>query len=140
MKVCVLQPDYSSSTVDYRHYDPPRDLSPLLPGHTVDHVLLDKRTTHAQLKRLSTDGYDIFVNLCEGYLDWDVPSIDVIDSLERLGLPYTGPTHALYDVALPGAARAHGLALHAGTALSAVREARARGRQPGHRRALAGAR
>jgi len=97
MKVCVLQPDYSSSTVDYRHYDPPRDLSPLLPGHTVHHVMLDKRTTHAQLKRLSTHGYDIFVNLCEGYLDWDVPSIDVIDSLERLGLPYTGPTPALYD-------------------------------------------
>ena len=97
MKVCVLQPDYSSSTVDYRHYDPPRDLCPLLPGHTVHHVMLDKRTTHAQLKRLSGDDYDIFVNLCEGYLDWDVPSIDVIDSLERLGLPYTGPTLALYD-------------------------------------------
>lgn len=97
MKVCVLQPDYSSSAVDYRHYDPPRDLSSLLPGHTVDHVMLDKRTTYAQLKRLSTQSYDIFVNLCEGYLDWDVPSIDVIESLERLGLPYTGPTPALYD-------------------------------------------
>ena len=97
MKVCVLQPDYSSSTVDYRHYDPPRDLSSLLTGHAVDHVMLDKRTTHAQLRKLSTQGYDIFVNLCEGYLDWDVPSIDVIESLERLGLPYTGPTHALYD-------------------------------------------
>jgi hypothetical protein len=40
MKVCVLQPDYSTSGVDYRHYDPPRDLSALLPGHTVDHVAL----------------------------------------------------------------------------------------------------
>ena len=97
MKVCVLQPDYSSSIVDYRHYDPPRDLSALLPGHTVDHVMLDKRTTYAQLERVSTQGYDIFVNLCEGYLDWDVPSIDVIESLERLDLPYTGPTPALYD-------------------------------------------
>ena len=97
MKVCVLQPDYSSSSVDYRHYDPPRDLSALLRGHTVDHVMLDKRTTYAQLKRLSTKGYDIFVNLCEGYLDWDVPSIDVIEALERLGLPYTGPNAALYD-------------------------------------------
>ena len=25
MKVCVLQPDYTGSEVDYRHYDPPRD-------------------------------------------------------------------------------------------------------------------
>jgi D-alanine-D-alanine ligase len=98
MKVCVLQPDYSSSSVDYRHYDPVRDLSGLLPGHTVDHVALNKLTTYRQLKRLSTQGYDIFVNLCEGYLEWDVPGIDVIESLERLQLPYTGPTAVLYDL------------------------------------------
>lgn len=97
MKICVLQPDYSASSVDYRNYDPARDLSALLPGHMVDHVALNKLTTYAQLRRLSTQGYDIFVNLCEGYLDWDVPSIDVIESLDRLQLPYTGPTAALYD-------------------------------------------
>lgn len=101
MRVCVLQPDYAASVVDYRRYDPPRDLSPFLPGHTVDHVALDKRTTYAQLRNLATRGYDIFVNLCEGYLDWDVPSIDVIDALERLNLPYTGPTAALYDPSKP---------------------------------------
>ena len=28
--------------------------------------------------------YDIFVNLCEGYLDWDIPSIDVIQALDSL--------------------------------------------------------
>jgi D-alanine-D-alanine ligase-like ATP-grasp enzyme len=97
MKVCVLQPDYSTSGVDYRHYDPPRDLSSLLPGHTVDHVALHKLTTYRQLKALAGGGYDIFVNLCEGYLDWDTPSIDVIDALERLGLPFTGPPASLYD-------------------------------------------
>ena len=97
MKICVLQPDYSASSVDYRNYDPTRDLSALLPGHTVDHVALNKLTTYRQLKQLSRQGYDIFVNLCEGYLEWDVPSIDVIESLERLGLPYTGPTATLYD-------------------------------------------
>ena len=101
MKICVLQPDYSASTVDYRNYDPTRDLSKLLPGHTVDHVALNKLSTYRQLKRLATQGYDIFVNLCEGYLDWDIPSIDVIESLERLRLPYTGPTPALYDPSKP---------------------------------------
>lgn len=97
MKVCVLQPDYSTSSVDYANYDPPRDLSALLPGHTVDHVALNKRSTYKQLKALSRQGYDIFVNLCEGYLEWDVPSIDVIHSLDALELPYTGPTAMLYD-------------------------------------------
>lgn len=97
MKVCVLQPDYSTSAVDYQHYDPPRDLSGLLPGHEVDHVFLNKLTTYKQLKQLAKNKYDVFVNLCEGYLEWEVPSIDVIYFLEQLTLPFTGPSSLLYD-------------------------------------------
>jgi len=97
MKVCVLQPDYSESHADYKDYDPRRDLTDLLPGHQVDHVAVHKLTAYRQLKRLATQGYDIFVNLCEGYPDWDVPGIDVIDCLDRLGLPFTGPNALLFD-------------------------------------------
>lgn len=98
MKVCVLLPDYSTTSVDYQYYDPPRDhLGSLLPGAQVDTVLLNKLTTYRQLKQLSKQGYDIFVNLCEGYLDWEVPSIDVIYFLELLQLPFTGPVSRLYD-------------------------------------------
>ncbi len=97
MKVCVLQPDYSTSSVDYKNYDPPRDLARWLPGDQVDHVFLNKLSTYKQLIELQDKGYDIFVNLCEGYLDWDIPSIDVIYSLEMLKLPFTGPTSRLYD-------------------------------------------
>lgn len=101
MKVCVLQPDYSTTNVDYKHYDPKRNLSSLLPQHQVDHVFLNKLTTYKQLKELSTKGYDIFVNLCEGYLEWEVPSIDVINTLDLLNLPYTGPNAVLYDPPKP---------------------------------------
>jgi len=97
MKVCVLQPDYSTTDVDYKYYDPPRNLSSLLPGDIVDHVFLNKLTTYKKLKELRKKNYDIFVNLCEGYLEWSVPSIDVIHSFEMLNLPYTGPTPLLYD-------------------------------------------
>jgi D-alanine-D-alanine ligase len=97
MKVCVLQPDYSTTGVDYKNYDPPRELAALLPEAEVHTVFLNKLTTYKQLKELSKQGYDIFVNLCEGYLEWEVPSIDVIYSLEQLGLPFTGPTSKLYD-------------------------------------------
>ncbi len=100
-RVCVLQPDYSASIVDYRLYDPPRDLAPLLPHATVHHVFLDKRTVFRQLYECARDGYDIYVNLCEGYLDWDVPSVDVIHALEQLSLPYTGPSPELYDPTKP---------------------------------------
>lgn len=101
MKVCVLQPDYSTTNVDYKNYDPKRNLSSLLPQHQVDHVFLNKLTTYKQLKELSTKGYDIFVNLCEGYLEWEVPSIDVINTLDLLNLPYTGPNAVLYDPPKP---------------------------------------
>jgi D-alanine-D-alanine ligase-like ATP-grasp enzyme len=97
MRVCVLQPDYSTTGVDYKNYDPPRKLASLLPGAQVDTIFLNKLTTYKQLKELSKQGYDIFVNLCEGYLEWEVPSIDVIYTLELLGLPFTGPTLKLYD-------------------------------------------
>jgi len=97
LKVCVLQPDYSTTEVDYQYYDPIRQLAPLLPDARVDTVLLNKLTTYKQLQALKNEQYDIFVNLCEGYLEWEVPSIDVIHSLELLHLPYTGPTATLYD-------------------------------------------
>ena len=97
LKVCVLQPDYSTTSVDYKNYDPPRNLSLLLRDCHVDHVFLNKLTTFKQLKKLSTEGYDIFVNLCEGYADWEVPGIDVIYSMETLNLPFTGPSSKIYD-------------------------------------------
>ena len=97
MKVCVLQPDYITSDVDYKNYDPPRNLQHLLPDTEVHHVFLNKLTTYRQLKALARDGYDIFVNLCEGYLEWNIPSIDVPYYLELLRLPYTGPDCRLYD-------------------------------------------
>ena len=97
MKICVLQPDYSTSGVDYQNYDPPRDLSHLMPEAQFDHMLINKLTTYRQLKELKKKNYDVFVNLCEGYLEWDIPSIDVIYSMELLNLPFTGPTSLLYD-------------------------------------------
>lgn len=97
MKICVLLPDYSTTDVDYKNYDPPRNLSHLLPNDEVHHVFLNKLTTYKQLKELSQQQFDCFVNLCEGYLEWSVPSIEVIYFLELLNLPFTGPSSILYD-------------------------------------------
>lgn len=97
MKVCVLQPDYGTSSVDYKNYDPARYLDQLLPEAEVHHAFLNKLSTYRQIQELSRQKFDIYVNLCEGYLEWDVPSIDVIQTLELLNLPYTGPNSKLYD-------------------------------------------
>jgi hypothetical protein len=92
MKICVLQPDYIGSPVDYGNYDPRRNLALWLPGHQVDHLFLRKSTSFAQLLKASMQNYDIFINLCEGYPEWDIPGFDVIWALERLNLPFTGTT------------------------------------------------
>jgi D-alanine-D-alanine ligase len=97
LKICVLLPDYSTTTVDYQYYDPPRDLSKLLPECSFTTVFLNKLTTYRQLKDLSKQHFDIYINLCEGYLEWEVPSVEVPYFLELLGLPFTGPTSLLYD-------------------------------------------
>ena len=97
LQICVLQPDYSTSDVDYKNYDPARYLSHLMPGAQFDHVLLNKLSTYKQLKELKKKNYHIFVNLCEGYLEWNIPSVDVIYYMELLNLPFTGPTSLLYD-------------------------------------------
>lgn len=67
LKICVLLPDYSTSEVDYQHYDPPRDLSALLPNCHFTHVFLNKLTVYRQLNELKKKNFNIFVNLCEGY-------------------------------------------------------------------------
>ena len=97
MRICVLQPSYEGSSCDYRHYDPPRDLSRLMPEHEFHHEFLNKLSTFGQIKALQREGFDVYVNLCEGYRDSDVPSIDVIHALQDLNLPFTGPTSSLYD-------------------------------------------
>ena len=97
MKICILLPDYSTANVDYQNYDPARDVSALLPQDEVHTVFLNKLTTYKQLKICSRKNFDVYVNLCEGYLEWEVPSIDVIHTLDLLNLPYTGPNARLYD-------------------------------------------
>lgn len=74
MKICVLQPSYEGSTFDYRHYDPPRDLSPLLPEHTFHHEFLKKVSTFRQLRDFKKQGFDMYVNLCEGVVNLSVTS------------------------------------------------------------------
>lgn len=97
MKVCVLQSIYEGASVAHGNLDPPRDLACLLPDDEITHVFLRKATTFKQLQALKRQGFDIFVNLCEGYLDWEVPSVDVIHALASLDLPFTGATADLYD-------------------------------------------
>jgi len=99
MKVCVLQVSYEQSEMLREHavYDPPRDLSSLVPEWSFTNLFLHKSTVYSQLKDAKKQNFDIYVNLCEGHMVWDIPSVDVIHALDSLDLPYTGPTATIYE-------------------------------------------
>lgn len=97
MNICVLQPSYHGSTLDYRPYNSPGELSQLWPEDTFHYEFLNKVSTFQQIRKLKKKAFDIYVNLCDGDLDSEIPSIDVIRSLQYFNLPYTGPGALLYD-------------------------------------------
>jgi D-alanine-D-alanine ligase-like ATP-grasp enzyme len=51
----------------------------------------------AQTERLIAEGYDLFFNLCDGAADQDIPGIEVIEALERHGVPFTGAVSECYE-------------------------------------------
>jgi D-alanine-D-alanine ligase len=68
MRICVLQSGApAGSTFD--GIDPECSPEPYLPNHEVTNVILEKATVASQLTALSKQGFDVFVNLCDGA--WD---------------------------------------------------------------------
>ncbi len=66
-------------------------------------VLGDKAAAPVQVEALITRGvqnrpFDVFFNLCDGAADQaDLPGIEVVEMLERHGVPFTGATSACYE-------------------------------------------
>ena len=88
-----------------------RDL--FLPEAVWDYVILEKATSVQQVTELARNGYDLFFNLCDGAADEERPGIEVVETLERLGVPFTGATSNFYEpsrVEMKRACRAEGIA------------------------------
>jgi D-alanine-D-alanine ligase-like ATP-grasp enzyme len=94
MRICIL-----ISSNDAFELNPDMEPEPYLDmlGHTYDKVVVQKRTAVAQIVTLAKNGYDIFLNLCDGAWDEDRAGSEVISTLERLNLPYTGGSPDFYD-------------------------------------------
>ncbi|KAJ1485979.1 hypothetical protein T484DRAFT_1791398 [Baffinella frigidus] len=95
MRVCVLQSCAAGSVFD--GIDPECSPAPYLPGHEVVNVVLDKATVATKLTALAKEGFDVFVNLCDGAWDEDRAGAEVVDLLEKLDVPYTGADSHFYD-------------------------------------------
>lgn len=58
----------------------------------------DKETSVADVEALVAKEFDLFFNLCDGCeSEDDNPGIEVVQTLERLGIPYTGATSGFWE-------------------------------------------
>ena len=95
MRICLL----TTQDLDadpFPQDDWPCDPRPFLPEAQWELVVLDKRSVE-RVGRLAQDGYDLFFNLCDGAADENRPGIEVVQTLERLGVPFTGATSSFYE-------------------------------------------
>lgn len=96
MRICTLISSYENSTSPYRDIDPYPDPSIWLPEHSWSKALLTKENVRSKIAELATQGFDLFVNLCDGEPGEDLVGIEAIQELEALQLPYTGTTSQFY--------------------------------------------
>jgi D-alanine-D-alanine ligase-like ATP-grasp enzyme len=98
VKVCVL---YCSDEVSADGVpaaaSPPVELADYGPRHEYAYYELTKNTAIRQLQKLARRDFDVFLNSCDGAWDEPRPGIEVVSTLERLELPFTGAGTAFYE-------------------------------------------
>ncbi len=77
--------------------DWPCDPRPFLPEADWDVVVLEKYGAVHEVVQAVRRGYDLFFNLCDGAWDEDTPGIEVVQTLERLDVPFTGAASDFYE-------------------------------------------
>jgi D-alanine-D-alanine ligase len=97
MKICLLT-NQDLDTVPFPENDWPCDPRPFYP-EAEWHVetLKDKWSASAQVEALLGNGFDVFFNLCDGAADQTTPGIEVIQTLEKHGVPFTGANSECYE-------------------------------------------
>ncbi|MFN8179012.1 MAG: D-alanine--D-alanine ligase [bacterium] len=112
MRICLL----TTQDLDARPFpadDWPCDPRPFLPEADWEVATLKKATSVEHVSRLLENGFDLFFNLCDGAADQDIPGIEVVQTLEAAGVPFTGATSVFYEPpreAMKAACRKQGIA------------------------------
>jgi len=97
LRICLLTTQ-DLDAVPFADDDWPCDPRPFLPEATWHvAVLKGKVNSVVQVAALIDEGFDLFFNLCDGAADQDIPGIEVIELLEKHGVPFTGATSACYE-------------------------------------------
>lgn len=114
MRICQLVSSYAESASPFRDIDPYPDAARWLPEHEWSVRPLHKASAAATIDELAEQGFDLFVNLCDGEPEEDIAGIEVVAQLERRGLAFTGADSRCYAIgssrrALKDVCRASGI-------------------------------
>jgi len=96
MRICLLTTqdlDAESFPAD----DWPCDPRPFLPEAEWHLTVLKKATAVETVTTRVQQGFDLFFNLCDGAADEARPGIEVVHTLARLNVPFTGATSEFYE-------------------------------------------
>jgi len=96
MRICLLTTQ-DLDAEEFAEDDWPCDPRPFYREAEWDAVQLEYSTAVDQVTRLAAGGYDLFFNLCDGAADEQRPGIEVVRTLERLSVPFTGATSRFYE-------------------------------------------
>jgi len=96
MRICILDSSYELSQSVFKGVDIPVNPQQYLDAHQCEHHFLHKATAVQRVFALAKEGFDLFINLCDGEWDEDRAGIEVVQALERLGVPFTGATSVFY--------------------------------------------
>lgn len=96
MRICLLTPQ-DLEAKPFPADDWPCDPRPYLPEASWHVQTLEKATSVRTIRKLAGEGFDVFFNLCDGTPECNVPGIEVVRALERLGVPFTGATSEFYE-------------------------------------------
>lgn len=97
MRICLLT-NQELDADPFPADDWPCDPRPFLPDD--EWVLLtlhDKHTSVAAVEDAIAQGFDLFFNLCDGAEGQETPGIEVVRTLERHGVAFTGATSSYYE-------------------------------------------
>lgn len=97
LRIAVLTSSFEGSEVPFKDLDPRADPARYLPSHEWAHFAINKATAVRQVADIARQGFDAVVNLCDGAWDEDRAGIEVVQTLERLNVAFTGAGSAFYD-------------------------------------------
>jgi D-alanine-D-alanine ligase-like ATP-grasp enzyme len=96
MRICLLT-NQDLLAVPFASDDWPCDPRPFYPEAQWEVEYLRLPTTVAQVTRRIAEGFDLFFNLCDGAADQAIPGIEVVQTLEKHGVAFTGATSEFYE-------------------------------------------